>query len=320
MKSFSYRGQIITAETKQDAIAQIITAAKANTIKTRLKGRENKVLVENVLDNMPDSKTDGCEVALVGKDVVLKVPQDNDYFTKEKACFHIAKNMKRIVKKSFAWNRSNNKVVKDLSTSKFKFTVSDCYAAYDLLLNRKTEKFEYNGDESFRPEYTKAIVKECKQLPIKPKINIKNEKEITTIELSFDKLAHAWGKERKPHIPSIKIYLYNNDPDNEEIQDKKFRKMQINYAGLVLSGPDYSYYCGYDERSKLKSPEGAAKTCARLIKDMFKVYKASVEYDDLRKKSKLKENKDNEKLKYELRTKGEELEELDELVSKWDNR
>jgi hypothetical protein len=96
--------------------------------------------------------------------------------------------------------------------------------------------------------------------------------------------------------------------------------MQINYAGLVLSGPDYSYYCGYDERSKLKSPEGAAKTCARLIKDMFKVYKASVEYDDLRKKSKLKENKDNEKLKYELRTKREELEELDELVSKWDNR
>lgn len=321
MGLYTYKGQIITAETKQDAIAQIVTAAKQNTIRTRLKGKEMKFLISNILDNMPDSKIGDCEVALIGKDVVLKVSKDNGYLTKDKACFHIAKNMKRIIKEEgFEWSRNNTKVVRILSTGNVKFTVADCYKAYDLLLDRKAEKFDYDDDKNFRPEYSKAIVNECKKLSVKPKINVNDEKSMTTIELTFDKLAHIWIGDKKPHIPKIKIFLYNEDPDNEGVFGKKFRKMAVNYSGLVLDGPDYTYYCGNNERYKLKTPEEAAKTCTKIINDMVKVYNASTRNDDLRKQSKLKANENNLKLVMQLEKSDEELERLDDLVRKWDNR
>lgn len=319
MKPFLYKGQIITASCKQEAIAQIVQASRPLTVQTGLNGRANKALIENTLANMPDSKTEGCEVVLDGGKVVLKI-QGNNYLTKDRACFHIAKNIKRIVKKTKEWSRSNNKAVKELSDSKNKFSVRDCYSAYDILLGRNTEKFSYDGDESFCSEYAKAIVKECNKLSVKPKIETKEDKKYTKLNLSFAKLAHTWNNERKPHIPSIEIWLYNTDPDNDEIHNKKFRKMAINYAGLVLDGPDYCHYCGYSERAKLGSPKDAAETCTKLINNMFKVYEASVEYDNISKKAKLKANSGNENLQNQLRKAGEKLERLDDVVRKWDNR
>lgn len=144
MKPYSYHGQIITAETKQDAIAQIVTAAKAKLIKTKLQGKGCKRILEIVLENMPKSKTEGVKVLLQGKDVVLSIPADNSYMA-DKPLFHLAKNLKRIAKESGEWSRDS---WKDLPKegSKDEFIVGEAYYVYDVLMGRDVTKFEEYAD------------------------------------------------------------------------------------------------------------------------------------------------------------------------------
>lgn len=140
MKQYSYKGQVITASTKEEAIAKIVTAARAKLIKTKLQGKGCKRILEIVLENMPKSKTEGVKVLLQGKDVVLSIPADNAYMA-DKPLFHLAKNLKRIAKESGEWSRYSWEDLPKQS-SKDEFIVGEAYYVYDVLMGRDITKFE----------------------------------------------------------------------------------------------------------------------------------------------------------------------------------
>lgn len=147
---FNYKGQIITASSKEEAIKVIAGSVNAKlTIDTGIKKPldVNGVdILKEVLKEMPSSKTNGTEVKSLRGKVILEIdPKKNDYFANdlEKSLFHLAKNLKRIVKKNCAWVRNGKEVVKELSTKGKPKLVSDCYKLYDILMARNTGKFAY---------------------------------------------------------------------------------------------------------------------------------------------------------------------------------
>lgn len=134
MKQYSYKGQVITASSKEEAIAQIVTAAKQKLIKTKLQGKHCKIILENVLKNMPKSKTEGVKVLMQGKEVVLAIPSDNSYMA-DKPLLHIAKNLKRIAKENGKWSRISDDDI-------FGYYIGEAYYMYDVLMGRDVTKFE----------------------------------------------------------------------------------------------------------------------------------------------------------------------------------
>lgn len=143
----------VVASSKEEAIKKMkITAGKVNAklvidtgIKKPLDTNGVEILKE-VLKEMPSSKTNGVDIKSLRGKVILEIdPKKNTYFTSdlEKSLFHLAKNLKRIVKKNCSWIRNGKEVVKELSSKAKPKLVSDCYKLYDILMNRNTGKFAY---------------------------------------------------------------------------------------------------------------------------------------------------------------------------------
>ena len=143
-------GVKVVASCKEEAIK--VMAGSVNSkliIDTGIKKPLDTKAVEilkQVLKEMPTSKTNGTELKSVRGKVILEIdPKKNTYFTSDldKSLFHLAKNLKRIVKKSCSWVRNGKEVVKELSAKGKANLVSDCYKLYDILMDRNTGKFTY---------------------------------------------------------------------------------------------------------------------------------------------------------------------------------
>lgn len=143
-------GMKVVASCKEEAIK--VMAGSVNSklvIDTGIKKPLDTKAVEilkQVLKEMPTSKTNGTELKSVRGKVILEIdPKKNTYFTSDldKSLFHLAKNLKRIVKKSCSWVRNGKEVVKELSAKGKANLVSDCYKLYDILMDRNTGKFTY---------------------------------------------------------------------------------------------------------------------------------------------------------------------------------
>lgn len=127
-------GMKVVASSKEEAIKVMSGTVNAKItvdtgIKKPLDVKAVQILKE-VLRDMPSSKTNGTEIKSVRGKVILEIdPKKNDYFASDldKCLFHLAKNLKRIVKKSCAWVRKGKEVVKELSTKGKANLVSDCY-------------------------------------------------------------------------------------------------------------------------------------------------------------------------------------------------
>lgn len=150
MKTYYNRtlGIKVVASCREEAIKVMAGTAKITVdtgIKKPLDVKGLQILNE-VLKDMPTSKTNGAVLKSVRGKVILEIdPKKNDYFASDldKCLFHLAKNLKRIVKKSCAWVRNGKEVVKELSSKGKANLVSDCYKLYDILMERKTDKFVY---------------------------------------------------------------------------------------------------------------------------------------------------------------------------------
>ena len=150
----------VVASSKEEAIKVMAGTVNAKiTVDTGIKKPLDVKAVQilkDVLKDMPTSKTNGAEIKSVRGKVVLEIdPKRNDYFASDldKCLFHLAKNLKRIVKKNCAWVRKGKEVVKELSNKGKANLVSDCYQLYDILMNRNVGKFTYASACLGRTEY-----------------------------------------------------------------------------------------------------------------------------------------------------------------------
>ena len=143
-------GISVTASSKQEAITKIVSGINAKiTIDTGIKKPldvKGTDILNQVLKSMPTSKTNGVTLKSARGKVILEIdPKKNDYFANDldKSLFHLAKNLKRIVKKTCEWTRKGKEVVKQLSNKGKATLVSDCYQLYDILMDRNVGKFTY---------------------------------------------------------------------------------------------------------------------------------------------------------------------------------
>lgn len=196
-------GMKVVASSKEEAIKVMSGTVNAKiTIDTGIKKPLDVKAVQilkEVLRDMPSSKTNGTEIKSVRGKVILEIdPKKNDYFASDldKCLFHLAKNLKRIVKKSCAWVRKGKEVVKELSTKGKANLVSDCYQLYDILMDRNTGKFTYAsamclGNENLNLEdfinKLKQIAKEHNaNFEMKERLIENSSKYIFTFFINYD--------------------------------------------------------------------------------------------------------------------------------------
>jgi hypothetical protein len=149
--------------------------------KTNIHSIRNALTVDTIIDRIKGKdfvKVDMYEVCTNEAHIILN--EGNKTFTPENTIKLIAEEIKNIVSEdSLKWDATNPDIVTGLSSALFTFTVQDCVALYNILLNKKqTLKLDKN-QSVIRDTFTRWYVQLFKDLyeVLDKKIMLKLEKE-----------------------------------------------------------------------------------------------------------------------------------------------